>query len=521
MPELLRVDLAEEADVLTVGVAHDVVAIRLFRLGQDISVRGAVGFGPVADPVSLSGEARGLAPVGLNGPRTVGIPPDIRPVQELGELLADLHGLEDGGLLVEDTVDFDQVGGSVADTPDIVSGAGGGALLVSDLALNNINSISEVPIKRYIEAGIDVVLGTDGHGMYSTFGEQEVVLATAAGLEPEDFEKIKETETKVISRALERETEHPRIEDISVLYSNVVYSTPDGQPRYTEKVAQQHREKKENVAKYLDEKIAHTGAITDEQKIEEDTKGKIPIMITGASKNAWPNILPEDQEKIALTMQVLANVLDCKTAYIITGGTNFGAEKTMHEAVHRRNEKGEEKLVLLGTFTMEAALDGEKGIEKDTITHAKVLEADGKRTQNWMDLPDTQLVYTQERNGDMIALGGGSIVSDIIQRGYNLGVDMHLMDGPNGASTEKSESLAGNNYSFKTIEELLRRLYERNPNMFQKEFSLEKIDRYVKEAKLEIMKVEKEKLETERKKIEEAEKLVEKVEGRDMPIIGE
>ena len=63
----------------------------------------------------------------------------------------------------------------------------------SNLALNNINSIEEIPIKSYIDAGVKVVLGTDGHGLYSTTGEQEVILAMAAGLEPEDFEKIKQT----------------------------------------------------------------------------------------------------------------------------------------------------------------------------------------------------------------------------------------------------------------------------------------------------------------------------------------
>ena len=46
-------------------------------------------------------------------------------------------------------------------------------------------------IKAYLDEGIDVVLGTDGHGMYSTFGGQEVILALAAGVEVADLEKIK------------------------------------------------------------------------------------------------------------------------------------------------------------------------------------------------------------------------------------------------------------------------------------------------------------------------------------------
>ena len=81
----------------------------------------------------------------------------------------------------------------------------------SNLALNNINGIKDVPIKKYIDAGVDVVLGTDGHGLYTTIGEQEAILATVAGLGPEDFAKIHATEQKIQAAAEQREktrTEH-------------------------------------------------------------------------------------------------------------------------------------------------------------------------------------------------------------------------------------------------------------------------------------------------------------------------
>nr|MCR5146230.1 hypothetical protein [Clostridia bacterium] len=360
----------------------------------------------------------------------------------------------------------------------------------SNLALNNINDITEIPIKKYIDRGIDVVLGTDGHGMYSTFGGQEALLATAAGLEPEDFEKIKVTEQKVIDRAIERESTHPRIYDVSQLYSSIEYSTPNGEHRYTKEVEEKYRHEKQTASKQLGEKIDYTGAITDESKIAEDTRGKIPVMLTGASKSNWPNILPNDQEYIRLTMQVLANTLNPETSYVVTGGTNFGVEKTMHEAIHRRNEREEQPLILLGTLTMEAAKEGDKGVEPDTITHATILEIDGRKASNWMELPDTQLEYVRERNGYMIAVGGGGVVNDMIQRAHNLGVDMHLMNGPYGASTKKSKSLAGNDYSFKTIQELLQRLYERNPNLFVKDFSLEDIETYIQQAQQDLVQQE-------------------------------
>lgn len=356
----------------------------------------------------------------------------------------------------------------------------------SNLALNNINDITEIPIKKYLDKGIDVVLGTDGHGLYSTSGSQEALLASAAGLEPSDFEKIKQTESKVMERARQRQETHPTIEDVNALYDALTYSTSNGDARYTPEVESQYQKEKQEASRRLGEKIAYTQAITDEQVIEQDTMGKTPIMLTGASKSNWPNILPEHQEYIKLAMQVLANTLNPKTSYIVTGGTNFGVEKTMHEAVHRRNIREGDDLILLGTLTMEAASEGDKGVEKDTITHATILELDGRKANNWMELPDTQLEYVRERDGYMIAIGGGGVVNDMIQRAHNLGVDMHLMDGPYGASTKKSKSLSGNDYSFKTIEQLLQRLYERNPNMFSRDFSLENIEEYIQQAKLDL-----------------------------------
>ena len=357
----------------------------------------------------------------------------------------------------------------------------------SNLALNNINSISEIPIKKYLDAGVDVVLGTDGGGLYSTTGEQEALLAAAAGLEPEDFGKMRQTEAKILEREARRESSHPRLESVDFMYDGVKYSTEDGQPRYNKTVSDRYAAAKAEAARQLDERLEKVGIVTDAEEVEKATAGKIPVMITGASKSNWPNITPEDQQKIALTMQVLADTLNPETAFIVTGGTNFGVEKTMHEAVHRRNELNpDNSMVLLGTLTMEATHEESGGVEPNTITHATILEHDGRKAENWMDLPDTQLEYVKDRDGYMIAVGGGGVVNDMIQRGYNLDVNMQLMDGPYGASTNKSRSLAGNDYSFKTASDLLRRLYTQNPNLFGKDFSLDDMETYIQRARQEI-----------------------------------
>ena len=73
----------------------------------------------------------------------------------------------------------------------------------SNIALNNIDSLKEIDVKRYIDAGVKVCFGTDGHGMYSTDSRQEAILATAAGVTPEDMEKVVANEEEYIARMRE------------------------------------------------------------------------------------------------------------------------------------------------------------------------------------------------------------------------------------------------------------------------------------------------------------------------------
>ncbi|MBL8193100.1 MAG: hypothetical protein JNM06_04710, partial [Blastocatellia bacterium] len=66
--------------------------------------------------------------------------------------------------------------------------------LNSNLALNNIQTTREVPIKEYLDQEIAVVLGTDGYGIYQTAANIEVQAALLAGVTKEDLAKIQQTE---------------------------------------------------------------------------------------------------------------------------------------------------------------------------------------------------------------------------------------------------------------------------------------------------------------------------------------
>ncbi|MGE5473619.1 MAG: hypothetical protein ACM3UU_05305 [Ignavibacteriales bacterium] len=349
----------------------------------------------------------------------------------------------------------------------------------SNLSLNNINNIQDVPIQKYLETGVDVVLGSDGFGIYGTSGEVEALLANTAGVS--DFGAIDKKEQEIIALADKRfsekeaslQNELSQGKTLRDVFSSTVYK--NGNPVYTQEVEQMHKKELEELHRYLASKIEHTNAITEPYKIEEAIHDKLPILITGASKSSWPNISTEHQQQITELMRVLVDVVNPEKAYFVTGGTNHGVEKELHQAANERNKSSNNQLVVLGTFTQEAANDATNDVEKDTITHAQILTLDGRIANTWYDLPDAVLSFVQERDGEMVAIGGGGVVRDMIQRAHNMNdIGISLMNGPAGASTDKSEILAGEGYDFGTAEELLVKLYDKHPEIFS-----EKIKEYL------------------------------------------
>lgn len=375
----------------------------------------------------------------------------------------------------------------------------------SNLALNNIDSIDEVPIKRYVDAGIPVVLGHDGKGIYQTSPQQEALLAYAAGLNNADFEHMHRVEANHMERDEERfrrtrkafnkvlETEVATGMNPDEAFKKVVaptYSTENGHVRMTSEIASAYRDKQNAREKELLNRISRSydghPVMTDPAQVVEDLKNKTPILITGASEKAWPKISQEQQQEIEVAMQVLSNWINPDKAYLITGGTHHGVEARLHDAAHRSPQK----VKVLGAFTAEAlALKAGQvaKVEDNTVTHATILKMPGNRiAERWFDLQDAALTMIEKDHGEVIAVGGGPVVRDMIQRAHNMGLGLHLMDGPEGASSEKSHTLRSNGYSFKGAAGLLEHLHAKRPDLFRADFDIKKAQAYVEEASQQI-----------------------------------
>ncbi|MBL7557079.1 MAG: hypothetical protein JNM24_14740 [Bdellovibrionaceae bacterium] len=75
------------------------------------------------------------------------------------------------------------------------------------------------------------------------------------------------------------------------------------------------------------------------------------------------------------------------------------------------------------------------------------------------------LQFIKEHNGTVIFMGGGDILKDEIKMAHNLGVDFHLMRGPEGASNEAALALPSR--SFVGAGDLISRLGQRHESLFK------------------------------------------------------
>jgi ADP-ribose pyrophosphatase YjhB (NUDIX family) len=287
--------------------------------------------------------------------------------------------------------------------------------LNSNLALNNIQTSREVPIRRYLDQGVQVVLGTDGYGIYQTSLEMESRAALISDLRESDFATIRLTELKYLEK---RESC-----DGPATLPPHAFTIPDDLPliHYTPEVMTRVREAIDLRDKTLIERLELLKIpLLDDTGLTNLLSGKRCISFAGAWTKSWNAISSGNQEKVISEMKRLIDELDPKEIVLITGGTKFGVENVIQQhACHSG-------FTILGTLVRETP---PLWIEEGSITHAFLV---GEKLH---DKAAGLYRLMKDHNGLCLFIGGGHIVSDEIQTAYNLRLIYLLMDGPEGASS--------------------------------------------------------------------------------------
>ena len=307
--------------------------------------------------------------------------------------------------------------------------------LSSNLALNNIQSAVEVPIRRYVEAGVPVVLGTDGYGIYQTTLALEAQAAEIAGLDASHLARIAETEARYVDDRTsrdERSTSAP-----------AHFAVPPDPPsrHYTEDVPERKEREKARRAQALADRLAALSIpLLPREAVSRLLEGKVVLSIAGAWRKSWESVSAGERDNVRRELRRLFEGLTPGKTVLVTGGTTWGVE---HEAQTLAKPLG---FTLLATLVAETPAES---ISPD-LTHAFVV---GK---NLHAKAAGLYALMREANGLSLFIGGGPIVADEIQAASNLRLRYLVMDGPEGASTRHAARHPSR--SFRTADEVLARL---------------------------------------------------------------
>ena len=284
--------------------------------------------------------------------------------------------------------------------------------LHSNLALNNILTAKEVPVRRYLDAGVGVVLGTDGYGIYQTSLEMEARAARLAGVTDADMAKLRETESQYVAMRLEAD----RHLDVSFR------PPPDGPlrhftPEVRERKVLQAIERK----RAWTERLAELGVAELEPQEFETVRGERRcLLIAGAWQHAWQHVSSQNQAKVT---SLLDRVLEGRTpenTLLMTGGTRFGVEGIVGQLAKRRGYD------VVGAVV--GAMDP-ANVDDTSMTHAVFVG------ETLYEKAARLFGLLRNCGGTVLFVGGGPVVSDEIRMAANLGVPSLLLQGPEGAST--------------------------------------------------------------------------------------
>jgi hypothetical protein len=154
--------------------------------------------------------------------------------------------------------------------------------------------------------------------------------------------------------------------------------------------------------------------------------GKTPVLFSGASQKSWPLISVDQQVEVTKAVRAALDHLDPAKTLIVTGATDYGVEKIVHEEAKKRGFQ------ILGTVVEAAQVHKQEIGPVDYVT---------PMGHTWYGKSRPALELVKEHGGAVIFMGGGAILRDEIGMAKELGVQMHLMEGPEGAADEMAKAM--------------------------------------------------------------------------------
>jgi ADP-ribose pyrophosphatase YjhB (NUDIX family) len=293
--------------------------------------------------------------------------------------------------------------------------------LTSNLALNNIRTTFDVQLRRVLAAGVDVVLGTDGQGLYRTHVQDEVQAARATGLVDHDIERIAATEHRLLDRKRAAQTLLPA-------WAEWVPPPPTPPLHFTEAVATRKRAEQQMAQAALTARLEDLAVPLLDAPTLRSLLGQRPVLnLAGAWRNSFTQFNPDHTTRLNAFFHALLSGMGQLGGVVLTGGTSEGVEGLLQRCADCMPQPRAEVIALVSAQVPLDSLDA-RGLDGLHVV-----------SSNLYNKAAPLYALVQECRGLALFAGGGVIVADEIQAARNLGLHYCVLADLPGASAKAAQ----------------------------------------------------------------------------------
>ena len=321
----------------------------------------------------------------------------------------------------------------------------------SNVRLNNLSNLDNHPIKKYLEAGVKCVQGTDGCGFYGidTIDEQ-IALRNLLDISDKDFAKMREVEEKILAkREVYFKEKSKKFEEF--LAGRTIYEA-----------LQDEEEKNLSLIDLEDINVSNPNILNSykifKDKIVSLPTDKMPIVIAGGSFNSKGRIrlLNEGTKK---ALKEFLEKVDNKNTYILIGHKMQGYERAVLDISKELNKK----FNVTAVVPKYVSEDIRENLDNNQDLNGIYVSPDPSELGIYKSF---NYEIFERRNSVVVAFDGNSPVSNLIQEAKNgkgkakiyVNSDVELLK-------EKAKTLDGYVRLFNSDSNLAQEILEDNPEI--------------------------------------------------------
>ena len=312
--------------------------------------------------------------------------------------------------------------------------------LTSNVRLNNLTTLENHPLKKYLDNGIKCVQGTDGCGFYGTDTiDEQLALQNLLNLQESDFAKMRVVEDEIMSNSEKYFIEKSKKFDEFLAGRTIREALLKLEDDIDEE------SKKHKLKLRLNNTVEAEEIL--KEKIKPLPENKMPIIIAGGSFNAKGIKTFLDNREVEILEEILEN-LDSEKVYFVIGHKVKGYEKEIIEISKRLNKNFEIYAIVPKMITKE---NGER-LMQENIEGIRI----STESEEFGIYKSFNYEIFERRSSVVIALDGNSPVLNLVQEAKNgKGKARIFVNVDNESLKEKANYLQGYVTTFKIGENIV------------------------------------------------------------------